>query len=51
MKQKLFEAETPYYILIQYNVIDNYVIVGDITMEIALIILDTVVLYTSQIST
>ena len=51
MKQKWFEADYRYPILIQSNVIDNYVIEGDITMKIALIVHDIVVLFISQIST
>ena len=51
MKQKWFEAEYWYPVLIQSNVIYNYVIEGDITMKIALIVHDTVGLYASQIST
>ena len=51
MKQKWFESDYRYPILIQSNVIDNYVIEGDITMKIALIVHDIVGLYASQIST
>ena len=45
MKQKWIEADYRYPILIQSNVIDNYVIEGDITMKIALIVHDIVGLY------
>ena len=51
MKQKWFEAEYWYSILIQSKVIYNYVTEGDITMKIALIVHDAVGLNASQIST